>query len=155
MSSLRRTQALFETCSCFSGAKRATKFFAPGGQRNPLKRLISDKEIQGNPSQGGRRLASRQFFSCFPVNRPRLLKSSRRGRRRSAAVANVRTVNLSFSSAHFRKLNDDGLFYGYTVSLRIAAPPTLGAVMTLRKTAGRVCSRSASSGGRRVRQSRS
>jgi hypothetical protein len=52
MSSLRRTQALFETCSCFSGAKRATKVFAPRSQRNPLKKLISDKEIQGKTSQG-------------------------------------------------------------------------------------------------------
>jgi hypothetical protein len=25
-------------------------FFCPRGQRNPLKRLVSDKEIQGNPS---------------------------------------------------------------------------------------------------------
>jgi hypothetical protein len=25
-------------------------FLAPGGQRNPLKRLNSDKEMQGNPS---------------------------------------------------------------------------------------------------------
>jgi hypothetical protein len=32
-------------------AARAEGFFAPGGRRNLLKRLISDKGIQGNPSQ--------------------------------------------------------------------------------------------------------
>src|ERR1700685_1978693 len=32
------------------GGKGGKGFFCPRGQRNPLKRLISDKEIQGNPS---------------------------------------------------------------------------------------------------------
>jgi hypothetical protein len=32
------------------GAKTEKTFSAPGGQRNPLKRLDSDKEIQGNQS---------------------------------------------------------------------------------------------------------
>jgi len=31
-------------------AKNGEKIFAPGGQRNPLKRLKMDKGIQGNPS---------------------------------------------------------------------------------------------------------
>src|ERR1700683_2254303 len=34
-----------------AGEERREKgFFCPRGQRNSLKRLISDKEIQGNPS---------------------------------------------------------------------------------------------------------
>ena len=36
---------------------------ALGGQRNPLKRLVSDKEIQGNPSLGGERGAYGTRFS--------------------------------------------------------------------------------------------
>src|ERR1700734_3164498 len=35
----------------FRRAARGERFFAPGGRRNLLKRLISDKGIQGNPSQ--------------------------------------------------------------------------------------------------------
>jgi hypothetical protein len=32
------------------GEGNGKNFFAPGGQRNPLKRLDPDKEIKGNPS---------------------------------------------------------------------------------------------------------
>jgi hypothetical protein len=35
----------------FQVAAREQRFFAPGGRRNPLKRLNPDKEIQGKPSQ--------------------------------------------------------------------------------------------------------
>jgi hypothetical protein len=35
----------------FKRTSRDKRFFAAGGRRNRLKRLIFDKEIQGNPSQ--------------------------------------------------------------------------------------------------------
>jgi hypothetical protein len=49
-----RIESVFEgiapSANGFPPAKRDEKdFFAPGGQRNPLKRLKTDKGIQGKP----------------------------------------------------------------------------------------------------------
>jgi hypothetical protein len=47
---IERVDGLASSAKASATQETRRILFAPGGRRNPLKRLKTDKEIQGNPS---------------------------------------------------------------------------------------------------------